>query len=364
MADDLWMTDGQTRQGEYPVTDNNVQIVLACTALAAGIFIIDIASLPLGVAAGVAYVAVVLISLWLPGWRYTLIAAGGVSILTVLGYLFSEPSGVQWMVVTNRSLALAAIWSTAIIGSSLVFAARKHSEDALQVAKQEADRARSAKSRFLETASNDIRQHLQTLSLLNGALRKTVTEPKANEMFAMQSDAVAHLSDLLHSLLELSNLESGDVELNLVEISMQEIFRQLQDEFDGQARAKGLQLNFESDDAIAISDSMLLTRIVRILISNAIRYTKEGSVKVYCRPVADGLRITVEDSGIGIHPDQLARIFDEFYQVNGNPVGKNGGLGLGLSIVEHSVKLVGAKLEVESEPGQGSSFSIIVPSGG
>jgi signal transduction histidine kinase len=357
------MTDGQYRQTTTVVNNNKVQIVLACTALAAGIFIIDIASLPLGVAAGVAYVAVVLISLWLPGWQFPIIAAGGVTILTILGFIFSEPAGVQWMVVTNRSLALAAIWSTAIVGSSLVFAVRKHSEEALQKAEQEAERARNAKSRFLETASNDIRQHLQTLSLLNGALRKTVTDSKAHEMFAMQSDAVAHLSDLLHSLLELGNLESGDVDLKLVEISIREVFGQLQDEFDGQAQAKGLQLNFESHDAIAISDRMLLTRIVRILLSNAIRYTKEGSVKVYCRSEADGLRIVVGDTGIGIEPDQLARIFDEFYQVDGNPVGKNGGLGLGLSIVERSVKLLGAKLEVESEPGQGSKFSISVPSG-
>ena len=356
------MTDGQTRRSENFVTNRNVQIVFACTALAAGIFIIDIASLPLGVAAGVAYVAVVLIALWLPGWKSPFIAAAGVSTLTILGFLLSEPAGIPWMVVANRLLTLIAIWSTAIFGSWLVFAARKHSEEALRHAEQEAERARDAKSRFLDTASNDIRQHLQTLSLLNGALRKTVTDPKANEMFAMQSDAVAHLSDLLHSLLELSNLESGDVELSIEEVSIREVFGQLQDEFDGQARAKGLQLNFESDDAIAISDSMLLTRIVRILISNAIRYTKEGSVRVYCRPAADGLRITVEDSGIGIDPDQLARIFDEFYQVNGNPVGKNGGLGLGLSIVERSVKLLGANLSVESQPGQGSKFSIGVPS--
>jgi len=356
------MTDGQTRQSEIFVSNRNVQIVFACTALAAGIFIIDIASLPLGVAAGVAYVAVVLISLWLPGWRFALIAAGGVSILTILGFLLSEPAGVPWMVVANRLLALIAIWSTAIVGSWLVFAARKHSEEALQEAEQEADRARSAKSRFLETASNDIRQHLQTLSLLNGALRKTVSDPKAHNMFAMQGDAVAHLSDLLHSLLELSNLESGDVELNIGEISILDIFGQLQDEFDGQARAKGLQLSFDSHTEIAYSDRMLLTRIIRILVSNAIRYTKEGGVQVHCRPEPDGLRITVEDSGIGIEPDQLARIFDEFYQVDGDPVGRDGGLGLGLSIVERSVKLLGANLEVASEPGQGSKFSIGVPS--
>ena len=363
MVDDLHMTDGQTRQIENIVTNKSVQIVLTCTALAAGIFILDVASLPLGVAAGVAYVAVVLIALWLPGWKSPFVAAAAVSTLTILGFLFSEPAGVQWMVVTNRLLALAVIWSTAIVGSWLVFGVRKHSEEALRHAEQEAERARNAKSRFLDTASNDIRQHLQTLSLLNGALRKTVTDPKAHEMFAMQSDAVAHLSDLLHSLLELSNLESGDVELSNEDISMQEIFGPLQDEFDGQSRAKGLQLDFDSHNAVVFSDRMLLTRIVRILISNAIRYTREGSVTVYCRSEAEGLRITVEDSGIGIDPDQLARIFDEFYQVDGNPVGKNGGLGLGLSIVERSVKLLGAKLEVESEPGQGSRFSISVPSG-
>lgn len=359
------MTDGQTRQAENFVSNRNVQIVLACTVLAVAIFIIDISSLPLGVAAGVAYVAVVLVSLWLPGWKFPFVAAAGVSVLTVLGFLLSEPAGVPWMVVANRLLALAAIWLTAIVGSWLIFATRKHSEEAFQKAEQEADRARNAKSRFLETASNDMRQHLQTLSLLNGALRKTVSDPKAHKLFAMQSDAVAHLSDLLHSLLELSNLESGDVELIIGEISIADIFGQLQDEFDGQARAKGLQLSFDSEGEVAYADRKLLTRIIRILVSNAIRYTKEGGVQVYCRPESDGLRITVEDSGIGIEPDQLARIFEEFHQVDGEPIARNGGLGLGLGlgllIVERSLNLLGANLEMESKPGLGSRFSIGVP---
>ena len=339
----------------------NVQIVLACTVLAAGIFVVDVASLPLGVAAGVAYIAVVLISLWLPRWQYSFIAAGGVSILTILGFLLSEPAGIPWMVVANRLLALAVIWLTAIVGSWLVYSKRKKSEDALQQAEQEADRARNAKSRFLESASNDMRHHLQTLSLLNGALRKIITEPKAQEMFAMQGDAVAHLSDLLHSLLELSKLESGDVELKITETPIQGIFRRLQDEFEGQAQAKGLQLHFESRSEVAYSDRILLTRIVGILVSNAIRYTNKGSINVRCRREPGGLRITVEDSGIGIAPDQLARIFDEFYRVDSDPVGRDGGLGLGLSIVDHSASLLGTKIELESEPGRGSSFSLLVP---
>jgi len=222
--------------------------------------------------------------------------------------------------------------------------------------------ARNAKSRFLETASNDMRHQLHTLSLLNGALRKTVTEPKAHEMFAMQGEALAHLSDLLNSLLELGKLESGEVELKIDEIPIQEVFRQLQDEFEAQAQTKGLRLHFDSQTEIARSDRMLLTRIVRILISNAIRYTKLGVVNVNCRREAEGLKISVQDSGIGIAPDQLARIFDEFYRVDIDPVEKNGGLGLGLTIVERSVNLLGAEVEVESELGRGSRFAIGVPS--
>jgi signal transduction histidine kinase len=342
-------------------SQSNVQIGLTCAAVATGIFIVDVASLPLGVAAGVAYVVVVLIALRLPKWQHSLIVAGGVSVLTVLGFLLSEPAGIPWMVVANRLLALFAIWLTAIGGSWLVFTKRKKSEEALQKAEQEAERARNAKSRFLETASNEIRQHLQTLSLLNGALRKTVTQAKAQEMFAMQRDALAHLSDLLNSLLEISEFESGEIELKITEIPIQEIFQQLQDEFEYQAQAKGLQLEFSSQSEVALSDSMLLTRIFRVLVSNAIRYTNQGEVKVCCRREPAGLRITVRDSGIGIAPDQLARIFDEFYRVDNDPVATDGDLGLGLAIVEHSVNLLGTKMEVESAPGQGSSFSLVVP---
>ncbi len=338
----------------------NVHIALVCTALAAGIFVVDIASLPLGVAAGVAYVGVVLIALWLPKWQHSFIVAAGVSVLTVLGFLLSEPAGIPWMVVANRLLALSAIWLTAIGGSWLVLTKRKKSERALQKVEQEADRARNAKSRFLETASNDVRHHLQTLSLLNGALCKTVTQAKAQDMFGMQSDAIAHLSDLMNSLLEISEFESGEVELKITATPIQEIFRQLQDEFEYQAQAKGLQLEFNSQSEVALSDRILLTRIIRILVSNAIRYTNKGEVEVCCRRESGGLRITVRDSGIGIESDQLARIFEEFYRIEYDPAGRNGGLGLGLSIVERSVSLLGTKMDVESEPGRGSSFSLVV----
>jgi signal transduction histidine kinase len=349
--------------GEFDSLKNhaNVRIILLCTFLAVGIFLIDVGSLPLGVAAGVPYVAVVLISLWLSRWKYSIIVAGGVSVLTILGFLLSEPAGIPWMVIMNRLLALLAIWLTAIVGGWLVFVKRKKLEEALQKAEQETDRAIDAKARFLETTSNDMRQYLQTLSLLSAVLRKSAVDPKMQELCVQQGKAVAQLGDLLNDILEFSELESGDVELNITEAPIQEIFEQLKDEFEGQAEAKGLQLQFDSRNAVAYSDRMLLIRILRSLVSNAIRYTKQGAVNVSCLPETGGLRITVRDTGIGISPDNLARIFDEFYRVDHDPVSMDGGRGLGLAVVERSVKLLGTKVEVESEPGQGASFSIIVP---
>ena len=335
----------------------NVRIILVCTLLAVGIFLVDIGPLPLGVAAGVPYVAVVLISLWLSQWKYSIIVTGGVSVLTVLGFLLSEPAGIPWMVIMNRLLALLAIWLTAIVGGWLVFVKRRKLEEALQEAEREIDRAIDAKSRFLETTSNDMRQHLQTLSLLSAVLRKSAVDPKMQDLCAQQGEAVAQLGDLLNDILEFSEFESGDVELNITHLPMQEIFQKLKGEFKGQAQAKGLQLQFDSRNAVAYSDRVLLIRILRSLVSNAIRYTKQGAVNVSCLPETDGLRITVRDTGIGISPDNLARIFDQFYRVDHDPVGKDGGRGLGLAVVERSVNLLGTKMEVESEPGQGSSFS-------
>ena len=342
----------------------DVQIILVCATLAAVIFAVDIASLPLGVAAGVAYVAVVLISLWLSRWQLSIAVAGGVSVLTIIGFLFSEPAGVPWMVIMNRLLALLAIWLTVMIGGWLVFVKRKNLEVALQEAERETERANNAKSRFLETTSNDMRQHLQTLSLLSAVLRKTVADPKMQELCGQQSEAVAQLGDLLNSILEFSELESGDVELEITDAPIREIFDQLQREFEDQAQAKGLQLHFESRDEVAYTDRKLLTQIIRSLVSNAIRYTDKGAANISCQREPGKLRITVQDTGVGISSDNLARIFDEFYRVDNDPVGKNGGRGLGLAVVESSVRLLGTKVEVESDPGNGSRFSFTVPDAG
>jgi signal transduction histidine kinase len=345
----------------YAKNLTNKQIILICTAFAAGIFAVDVTSLPLGVAAGVPYVAVVLVSLWQSQWKATLFVTIGVTILTIFGFLLSEPAGIPWMVVTNRVLALVAIWLTAVIGGWLVFSRREKSDQALQRAQEETDRAIKAKARFLESTSDAMRQDLQTLTLLGAVMRKIVADPKALEICKSQDEAVANLDDLLNSILEFYELESGSVEPQIDEAPIQEIFQQLQEEFAARAKAKGLQLAFSSHAEVAFSDSKLLTQILRSLISNAVHYTNQGTVDVSCQRESGGLRVTVRDSGIGIAPDEVSIIFDEFYQVKSDPVGRNSGRGLGLSIVDRGLTLLQSKIEVETELGRGSSFSFVVP---
>ncbi len=351
----------RSEETENPTTLTNLQIVLLCLALAIGIFIVDVASLPLGVAAGVAYVAVVLISLWLSQWYFTLFVAGVVSVLTIFGFVYSEPSGVPWMVITNRALALLAIWLTAIIGGWLVFSKRRRTAQALVRAEEEAARARGSKYRFLESTSNEMRQHLQTMALLSATMRRKVEGPDLEKICTLQDDAVAQLGDLLNSILEFYELESGGVRPELAEVSIQEIFQKLQSEFELQAQTKGLQLTFSAPSETALTDSALLTRIIRSLVSNAIHFTDKGDVEVTCKRVANRLRIAVTDSGIGIPSGELDVIFDEFYRVDSNPVDRSAGRGLGLAVVDRGLKLLQTEIEVESEPGQGSSFSFVVP---
>ena len=349
---------GKTRTGGKPM---DTHITVICVALALAVFIVDVAALPLGVAAGVAYVPAVLVALFYDRPQNTFIVAGATSALTILGFVLSEPAGIPWMVIANRLLALATIWLTALGGAWLIHVRRAKSEEEVQRAELEADKARAAKMRFMLTASNDIRHHLQTLVLLNAALQRTVDNEKALQMIGGQGDALGHLSDLMNSLLDLTEIESGEVQPKIREVRLDELFGKLDDEFRGNANAKQITLEIDASTEVVWTDRKLLTQALRSLLSNAIRYTESGRVTVRCRREEGGLRVTVRDTGIGIADDQLTNIFDEFYRVENDPAGRDQGLGLGLTIVQHIAQLLGIRLDVESRPGEGSRFSLLLP---
>jgi PAS domain S-box-containing protein len=230
-------------------------------------------------------------------------------------------------------------------------------------ARETADRANSAKSRFLATASHDLRQPLQTLALLNGTLRRTVSDPECLKAVAQQEQAIGAMSRLLNALLDISKLESGTIKPAPTEFMVAALFAELHQEYSRLAADKGLQLQFETSRDIAHSDLSLVEQVLRNLVSNAIKYTHQGSVRVRCLNDAARIRIEVLDTGIGIPADQIPYIFDEFYQVGVPTHSLRDGYGLGLNIVKRIVDLLDLHLDVRSAVGEGSIFILSLPAG-
>jgi len=238
---------------------------------------------------------------------------------------------------------------------------RKQVEQALKEARREAEYANLAKSRFLATASHDLRQPLQTLGLLNGALRRMIDDVDCREVLEQQEQAIDAMSRLLNAFLDISKLESGAIKLELTDFELTPLLEEMRREFAGLATNKGLKLSLDAPRVLIHSDPGLISQVLRNLISNAIKYTPAGTVEVRCERSASLLRVEVRDSGLGIAADHLPFIFEEFYQVGVSPNSSRDGYGLGLSIVQRIAKLLAMPVTVQSVAGQGSTFSFELP---
>lgn len=230
-------------------------------------------------------------------------------------------------------------------------------------AREVADRANQGKSRFLATASHDLRQPLQTLALLNGALRRMDTDPVSAEALGHQEQAIGAMSRLLNALLDISKLESGAIKPEPTDFTITSVFEELRREFAGLAANKGLSLEIEPSPDCVHSDPSLVEQILRNLVSNAVKYTRQGWVRLRCLHEEAIVRLEVLDTGIGIPADQIPFIYDEFYQVGVATNSSREGYGLGLSIVQRLVRLLELRLDVRSEVGKGSAFSLTLPAG-
>jgi PAS domain S-box-containing protein len=233
--------------------------------------------------------------------------------------------------------------------------------DAIEAMRELAERANQGRKRFLEVAAHDLRQPLQTLVRLNDTLRRLSTDPGAIEALSQQGQAIGVMSRLLSDLLDMGKLESGAIQAAPTDFSVATVFEELRAEFASIAASKGLQLEIEPCDGLVHGDSALVEQILRNLISNAIEYTREGYVRLRCLRWGQFVRIEVLDTGVGIPPDQLPYIFDEFHQVDVPTGNSQGGHGLGLSVAHRLAKLLRLELDVRSEVGSGSAFSIVLP---
>jgi PAS domain S-box-containing protein len=264
--------------------------------------------------------------------------------------------------ITDRKRVEAQL----IVARQAAESARAAADEARAIADEArdlADRANQGKSRFLATASHDLRQPLQSLALLNGTLRRVVTDAVALDAIEQQGQTIDAMSRLLNALLDISKLESGAIKPEPSDFTVASIFEELRAEFASLAAAKGLKLEVESCADCVHSDRSLVEQILRNLVSNAIKYTKAGWVRLRCRHEPGLVRVQVLDTGVGIAAEQISLIFDEFYQVGVAANSSRDGYGLGLSIVQRLVKLLTLQLDVQSEIGKGSTFSLQLPAG-
>jgi len=242
----------------------------------------------------------------------------------------------------------------------------KRAETALKSAKWHAERANLCKSRFLATASHDLRQRLQTLSLVRGVLAKNIKDKKSEEALMLVdrlNETADSLLGMLDTLLDINQLEAGSVRPEKVDFPINDMLERLRIEFAYHAQAHGLIWHVVPCRLSIRSDPRLLEQMIRNLLSNAVSHTERGKILLGCLRRGDKLRIQVRDTGTGIPRDQLRAIFEEFHQLD-NPVrGHNRGFGLGLSIVQRLGNLLGHSVDVQSHPGKGSVFAVEVPLG-
>lgn len=231
----------------------------------------------------------------------------------------------------------------------------------LQKQKDELQRANLAKSKFLAAASHDLRQPMHALSLFSEILDQQAPDEQTRELAGNISSSVGVLERLFSSLLDISRLDAGVLSSEIEVFNLRDVVDHVFNDCQSQALEKQLEFNIEGCDAYTQSDPTLLERILRNLVINAIRYTHTGSVTIRCEVVADGLRLSVNDTGIGIDPDERENIFEEFTQLGNPERDRTKGLGLGLSIVRRLTKLLQHPMEFHSEPGKGTSFSLLLP---
>ena len=223
------------------------------------------------------------------------------------------------------------------------------------------DQAQRARTRLLAAASHDLRQPVHALSLVLGLLDSEPLAPQAARRLKLAQQSVDALTSQFDALLDLARLEAGVLKAEPRRVLLAPLVLNLADALRPQAEARGLALRVRTTELTAWTDPVLLERMLRNLLVNAIRYTDRGGILLALRALpgavrGSGARIEVVDTGIGIRPDQQALVFDEFVQ--GEGAAGRGGLGLGLSVVQGCASLLGHVLALRSTPGRGSRFSI------
>lgn len=242
--------------------------------------------------------------------------------------------------------------------NQLLLEALERERQEVLLARDRAEEANRAKSRFLAAASHDLRQPLHALSLYSATLKLRAADRTSSDIAGHINEALASLAALVDSLLDISKLDAGAVRPELQRTSVKALIERIEADYRPVAREKGLEFRVAPVDAQVETDPVLLERVVRNLVDNAFKYTAAGSIALSAELDERTVRIAVHDTGPGIAESERERIFEEFYQIGNPQRDRTKGLGLGLAIVRRLAQLLGLKVQLETRPGGGSTFAL------
>lgn len=271
-----------------------------------------------------------------------------------------------------------AIWGSAFFVSFIYFARNAyHAQieairlrlvnqkllDELRSKHHTAEQANLSKTKFLAAASHDLRQPLFALGLYTEMLEIESDIDKSHEIAALIRQSFFSLKGLLDSLLDISRLDAGVVKIERKNFSLQELFDRIVFDYEPMAIDKDIRLHVVDTSAIAWSDPVLIERVLRNLVSNAINYTREGEVLLGVKRCGEHYEIRVYDTGMGIPQEELGTIFEEFHQLANPERDRSKGIGLGLSIVQRLLALLGENITAHSKVGRGTAMCFSLPRG-
>lgn len=219
------------------------------------------------------------------------------------------------------------------------------------------------KNNFIATASHDLRQPLHAIGLFIESLHKTNVDSDQKAILSKMKQSSNDLNDLLNSILDISKLDAEAVPVNNSHFAIAPLLRSIEDEFETEASGKSIRLHINSSSSVVHTDSLLLSRILKNLVNNAVKYTITGSVNLITEVDENYLTIRIKDTGPGIPKEQYQSVFAEYHQLANQQAQPNFGQGLGLSIVKRLVDLLKLNISLDSEIGRGTQFSLRVPLG-
>ena len=234
----------------------------------------------------------------------------------------------------------------------------------LRTTLEHAEAANAAKTRFLASASHDLRQPLHSLSLFFATLRLQLSSPENLTLLGHIDQALGALQSQMNTLLDMSKLDAGMVKLSWRSFAITPVLEQLRCAYEPVAREKGVTLVVHAEPDLTVSsDAEQLPRILSNLLDNAVKYTSQGRILVQAFEQEGDIQVRVQDSGCGIAPELHKQVFEEFFQVDNPERDRTRGLGLGLSIVKRLAALLYVELALQSIPGHGTTVTLTIPKG-